>query len=134
MQILDTRAWMLAQAQDALEFADRLHRQFFRISQGTDTPCWAPPVDVVDKGGQLALLVAMPGVTADRFAVQVQGQTVLVRGERTIEASLGSGVILRLEIPYGKFERRIVLPAGDYQLRAAQLEHGCLRIELEIGS
>ena len=133
MGIQDARVWMLAEAQDALENADRLQRQFFRIRQGRDKPSWEPPVDLVDKGRQLALLVALPGVMAEHFAVEVEGHTVLVRGERTIAASIGAGAILRLEIPYGQFERRIVLPAGDYQLVDMRLEHGCLRIPLEVG-
>ena len=80
----------------------------------------------------MALLVALPGVPADRFEVLVEGQTVVVRGARSVGAGIGDGAILRLEIPYGQFERRIVLPAGDYQLVDMQLEHGCLRITLEL--
>jgi HSP20 family molecular chaperone IbpA len=132
MRVLDTHAWMLAEAVDLLENADRLQQQFFRIRQGRGRPTWEPPVDLVAKGRQLALLVALPGVTAERFEVQVEGQAVIVRGERAVGAGIGPGAILRLEIPYGHFERRIVLPAGDYQLVEMHLEHGCLRITLEL--
>lgn len=125
-------ALMLAEAVDMLESADRLQRQFFRVQQGRAGPRWEPPVDLVDNGRQLALLVALPGVPAERFEVLVEGQTVVVRGSRTVGAGLGPGAILRLEIPYGQFERRIVLPAGEYQLVGRQLEHGCLRIILEL--
>jgi HSP20 family molecular chaperone IbpA len=123
---------MLAEAVDMLENADRLQRQFFRLQHGRAGPLWEPPVDLVDNGRQLALLVALPGVPAERFEVLVEGQTVVVRGNRSVGAGLGPGAILRLEIPYGQFERRIVLPAGDYQLVGRQLEHGCLRIILEL--
>jgi len=132
MRVLDPHAWMLAEAVDMLENADRLQQQFFRIRQGLGRPSWEPPVDLVDTGRQLALLVALPGVPAGSFEVQVEGQTIIVRGERTIGAGIGAGVILRLEIPYGHFERRIVLPAGDYRLVDMHLEHGCLRIILEL--
>ncbi len=132
MRVLDSHAWMLAEAVDVLENAARLQQQFFRIRPGRSGPSWEPPVDLIDTGRQLALLVALPGVPADRFEVLVEGQTVVVRGARSVGAGIGDGAILRLEIPYGHFERRIVLPAGDYQLVDMQLEHGCLRITLEL--
>jgi HSP20 family molecular chaperone IbpA len=39
-------------------------------------------------------------------------------------------VIYRLEIPYGRFERRIPLPTGRYQLADRRLENGCLVLAL----
>jgi HSP20 family protein len=131
MRSFDTRAWMLAEAVDLLADAERLQRQFFRISPARGGPCWEPPVDVIDNGHSLTLLVALPGVPPDQFEVQVEGQALVVRGERRIGASVGSGAIVRLEIPYGRFERQVVLPAGTYKLADMQLENGCLRIHLE---
>jgi len=122
---------MLAEAVEMLDDAQRLQRQFFRISAAHGGPCWEPPVDVIDNGRSLTLLVALPGVPPDQFAVQVEGRALVVRGERKIGASVGSGAIVQLEIPYGRFERRIALPAGAYKLVDMQLEHGCLRINLE---
>lgn len=131
MRTLDTRAWMLAEAVDLLDEAERLQRQFFRIAPARGKPCWEPPVDVINNGNRLTLLVALPGVPADQFEVRVEGGAIVVRGERSIGASVGSGAIMRLEIPYGRFERRIVLPRASYRLADMQLENGCLRINLE---
>jgi HSP20 family molecular chaperone IbpA len=39
-------------------------------------------------------------------------------------------IIYRLEIPYGRFERRIALPAGQYELVDRRLEQGCLTLGL----
>jgi HSP20 family protein len=38
--------------------------------------------------------------------------------------------IHRLEIPYGRFERRIPLPPGNYRLHEQFLEDGCLVLVL----
>ena len=38
--------------------------------------------------------------------------------------------IRRLEIPYGRFERRIELPPGLYELEAHEYVDGCLCIAL----
>ena len=87
---------------------------------------------MVDNGRQMDLLVALPGVPPDRFEVRIERQTIVVRGERAIGANVGPGAVVRLEIPYGRFERRIELPTGIYQVVAMQLENGCLRIQLEL--
>lgn len=127
----DLRAWMLAEAVELLASADRLQRQFFQIGQTSESPCWEPPVDMYENDRELGLLIALPGVAPERFGVTLEQQAVVVRGERSFGSSLGSGAILRLEIPYGRFERRISLPDGDYQLVDMQLENGCLRLTLE---
>jgi hypothetical protein len=39
-------------------------------------------------------------------------------------------VIRRLEIPHGRLERRIDLPAAGYVLEACDAVHGCMRLQL----
>lgn len=131
MRRQDPMAWMLAEAVELLQSADRLQRQFFRVGQSGLVPCWEPPVDMVQGEGELSLLVALPGVTPDRLEVALEEAAIVVRGERSFGAGLVAGEILRLEIPYGRFERRIALPYGSYRLADMQLEHGCLRLHLE---
>lgn len=122
---------MLAQAVDLLHSADRLQRQLFHIGHVDDAPCWQPPVDMVANERQLALLIALPGVAPERLSVSLESQCLVVRGDRLFGANLGQGAIVRLEIPYGRFERRIGLPAATYRLADMQFEHGCLRLHLE---
>lgn len=127
----DPRAWMLAEAIELLHSADRLQRQFFQLGHTGESPCWEPPVDMYENERELDLLIALPGVAPERFEVTLEQQAIVVRGERSFGANLGRGAILRLEIPYGRFERRIGLPYGDYRLVDMQLENGCLRLHLE---
>ena len=72
MRTRDTHAWMLAEAVDLLHSADRLNRQFFQIAPARGGPCWEPPVDMVDDGQRLTLLVALPGVAPDQFDVRIE--------------------------------------------------------------
>lgn len=127
----DPRAWMLAQAVELLHSADRLQRQLFHIGHLDDAPCWQPPVDMVANEHELGLLIALPGVAPEHLSVSLESQCLVVRGERLFGANLGTGAIVRLEIPYGRFERRIGLPAASYRLADMQFEHGCLRLHLE---
>jgi HSP20 family molecular chaperone IbpA len=39
------------------------------------------------------------------------------------------GMVHRLEIPYGRFERRITLPAAGLQLGQAEFADGCLMLK-----
>lgn len=131
MRIRDPMAWMLAEAVEQLQYADRLQRQFFRVRRSGDRPSWEPPVDVCVGDRELGVLVALPGVSADRLEVVLEHTSLLVRGERTFGETLGPGTILRLEIPYGRFECRIDLPPGRYRMLSQQMEDGCLRLRLE---
>lgn len=129
----DARAWMLADALEALQSAERLQKSFFRLGGPSEMPSWAPPVDMYAHEGQLGLLIAMPGVPPEGFEVSLEPTAIVVRGERAIGAigATGHGTILRMEIPYGRFERRIELPLGMYRIAGVQLEYGCLRVHLE---
>jgi HSP20 family molecular chaperone IbpA len=41
-----------------------------------------------------------------------------------------SATVHRLEIPYGRFERRIPLPSGRYELVEQSYANGCLTLRL----
>lgn len=131
MRYSDVRTWMLADAVELLVNADRLQRQFFQIGQPDDCPRWEPPVDMFVNDREIGLLIALPGVAPERFEVLLEQQAVVVSGERSFGANFPSGSILRMEIPYGRFERRIPLPYGTFQLGEMILENGCLRLTLE---
>lgn len=122
---------MLAEAVELLQSADRLQRQFFQIGHVDNAPGWEPPVDMYENEGVLGLLIALPGVSPERLAVSVESQAIVVRGERSFGIHSGPGAILRLEIPYGRFERRIGLPDAGYRIADMQFEYGCLRLHLE---
>jgi HSP20 family protein len=122
---------MLAQAVGMLDRAQQLERQFFRIGGTNDVPCWEPPVDMYEDNGILGVLVALPGVAPDRYQVTLEDAVIIVQGVRPLGAGQSSGTIVRLEIPYGRFERHIKLPLGNYRMVNMQLENGCLRLHLE---
>jgi len=122
---------MWAEALDLLDQADRLHRQFFRLGgRRVGPPCWEPPVDVYETRDQIWLYYALPGVHPDQVQVQLEGNALVVRGDRPLPPQARQAAIRRLEIPYGPFERRLALPAGQYELLQHALDAGSLVIGL----
>jgi HSP20 family molecular chaperone IbpA len=63
--------------------------------------------------------------------VTLDDQSILIAGERSFGARLGEGAILRMEIPYGRFARRILLPYGAFKFNDMVLENGCLKLTLD---
>jgi HSP20 family protein len=127
----DPAIWMWAEACELLDRADRLQRQFFRPGQRNATrPTWVPPVDILETERELWILAALPGVEPDRVEVIVDGGTLIVAGERPLPVPSRAAVIRRLEIPHGRFERRIALPAGRFEVGRRDLVNGCLALSL----
>ena len=64
----DPTDWMWAQACDLIDQAERMHRQFFRLTApGRSVAVWEPPVDVFEDEREIVIVVAMPGVAAERW-------------------------------------------------------------------
>ena len=62
--------------------------------------------------------------------MRLEDGALVVAGERTLPTPRGAGVIRRLEMPHGCFERRIALAAGRYELVRRELAQGCLTLTL----
>lgn len=123
-------AWMWGEAVDLLEQAERLQRQFFRLAGPAETAAWEPPADVYADQDQILVEVALPGVPAERIALICAPGELVVRGERRLSRRLAGAAIQRLEIPHGRFERRLPLPAGNWELVAQEYVDGCLQLLL----
>jgi HSP20 family molecular chaperone IbpA len=121
---------MWARACELIDRAERLHRQFF---QPTAAPvrdlCWEPPVDIIETDCELLIGVALPGVDSSAVKVTVDSDTVMVTGFRRTNTLPHGSRVRRLEIPYGKFERRITFPASGLQLGQAEFAEGCLMLK-----
>jgi HSP20 family molecular chaperone IbpA len=125
-------SWMWSEACDMLARAERLHREFFQpVRSGLRTPSWEPPVDMIETERDVLVLVALPGVDPDRVEAAIDGTDLVVAGSRVLPAELRTAVIHRLELPQGRFERRVRLPAGRYAAVRLAMSHGCVLITLE---
>jgi HSP20 family molecular chaperone IbpA len=124
--------WMLSEAIDSLTRAERLRQQFFVLQSqaGPREACWEPPIDVLETDEEILILVALPGVDPERVEAVIEGDGILtISGQRTLPAELRNARIHRLELPQGRFERRIALPSGRYAVSRFAV-NGCIAFRL----
>jgi HSP20 family protein len=125
-------SWMLSEAVETLARAERMHRQFFQLqSSGAANaqPSWEPPIDVLETDREILVFVALPGVDPDNVSASIENGVLIVSGRRVLPPELRDAVIHRLELPQGRFERRLQLPAGRYGVRQF-VQNGCLVFSL----
>ncbi len=124
------RYWMWSEAFEMLARAERMHRQFVRPGGARSLVAWEPPVDVLETEGVVLVLVALPGVDLDAVDARIEADELVVSGRRVYPPELRTAVIHRLELPQGRFERRVRLPPGRYGSIERSSAHGCLAITL----
>ena len=131
MSTRDPNDWMWGDALDVLARAERLHRQLFQPALGPARQAsWEPPVDVLETDAHVLIIAALPGVNDGAMQLTIDGAFLVIAGERTVPAELRTAVIHRLELPQGRFERRVPLPPGRYDQIHRQTMNGCLVVTL----
>jgi HSP20 family protein len=131
MPTKDPVNWMLSEAIDSLARAERLRHHFFRLQSagGEREASWEPPIDVLETEREFLILVALPGVDPEEVQAVIEDGTLVVSGQRVLPAELRNARIHRLELPQGRFERRIALPIGRYAVSRFAV-NGCIALRL----
>jgi HSP20 family molecular chaperone IbpA len=123
--------WMWVEACEVLDRAERLQRQFLRyVGPGVDAAVWEPPVDIQETADGLILLFALPGVVAEEISLTLEPTELTVSAMRPLKLAHRDAVIRRLEIPHGRFFRRIPLSGVPLKLATKRYENGCLEVRL----
>lgn len=94
---------------------------------------FGPRVDLQDLGDRYELSVDVPGADESEVHVQVESGTLVIEGSRTssLEAE-ESGKYVRRERHFGRFERRLPLPAdADPSTLRTECDGGILRVTIE---
>ena len=130
-------------ANDLLQQAERIHRNFLQVAAGARfrathgrTPSWEPPVNVVETDESLWVISALAGVAVDRIEVRLEGHDLVIAGERPLPKCCQDGELKLWEIPLGRFERRVTLVGGEIPLLLGNIsfQDGLLIIELRKNS
>jgi len=109
-------------------FEDFFNDWAFRSLEGRRSESWTPAVDVLEKNGNLELLVSLPGVTEKDIELKVEGQVLTIRGERR-SPDLSGHTYHQKESYYGTFSRSFTLPdSADLENIKADYKDGILSI------
>jgi len=95
---------------------------------------WWPPMDVYEAATKYVVLLEIGGVSEDGLKIEVDGQTVSIRGSRGDPSGHLEGelqCIHHREIDHGDFERHVFLPGPvDVTGVEATLSDGVLEVSL----
>ncbi len=116
------------QSGDLQELRSRMNRL---LEGGSGTRLWAPAVDITENEHEIVLEAELPGMKKEEIDVQLNGDTLTLRGERKIESSEKGEQYLRVERQYGAWQRsfQIEIPI-DVQNITADYKDGVLTIRL----
>lgn len=92
---------------------------------------WSPAVDIVESENDLTLRMDVPGIELKDIDINLENDTLTVKGERRFESSDNSRGYHRIERSYGAFARSFTLPnTVDTEKVRADYKNGVLSITL----
>lgn len=113
---------------------NRLFEDFFNekpLPNGGNGGSFLPALDVRETNEAWILEAELPGIRPAEVEIEVSGRTLTLRGERKHEKEEKTRGDHRAERWYGKFERRIELPAdADADRMEAAYRDGILEITI----
>jgi HSP20 family protein len=126
MRSRDIRSFMWGEALQLLEQAERLQKAFSRPAEAEQS--WEPPIDVVETSEALFVHVALPGVSGEAIIVGLESDALTVSAVRGFPVTARGARLHRVEIPYGRFFRRIPLPVQSLEPAGRSFIDGCLTL------
>src|SRR5205823_9148124 len=123
---------------DLFTLQDQLFRTFgsaYRGNRGEEeqaiSASWAPLVDVFEDADAITLKVEVPEVDAKDVDIQIEGNSLTLKGERKLENEEKRDGYHRIERTYGAFSRTFTLPnTVDVEHITAESRDGVLRVRL----
>jgi HSP20 family protein len=124
--------------QELLDLQERMNRLFDETlaRERLDEPSllqgsWVPLADVVETDEAYVVDVELPGLSRDEVTLHAQGDEIVVRGERRLDAQSRPDSFHRLERRYGPFTRSFRFSEEvDPDRITAEFDDGLLRLEI----
>jgi HSP20 family protein len=108
-------------------FEDALTRM---LSEPRSSRPWSPPVDILETENELVLKADLPDVQSNDIDIQVENQTLTIKGERKFDQEESSTGYHRIERSYGTFVRSFTVPSTvDTEKVSADYKNGVLTVK-----
>jgi HSP20 family protein len=92
---------------------------------------WRPNIDVYESVEEIVLLADMAGLNKEELHIEVNRKKIKISGFRKAVRLLQNARYCQAEIPHGRFERTVVLPAPvDTQSAVASYADGILMMRM----
>jgi HSP20 family protein len=92
---------------------------------------WKPPVDILEKDGNLILRAELPGIVEKDIDIKLEGMVLTIKGERRSDFESDGYSVYQAEGYYGPFSRSFTLPETvDPEKISANFKNGVLSISL----
>jgi HSP20 family protein len=129
------RAWdPFEEVVDLHKRMDEIFGEFFGrtpAAMAATEAVWSPLVDVHETKEGFKLQVELPGVKQEDIQLTIEGNSLILKGERKRENEVKEDNYHRIERSYGTFQRSIVLPSVvDPNRVKATYRDGVLQIQL----
>jgi HSP20 family protein len=122
---------------DLFNLQDQLFRTFGSAYHGRESgesplaATWSPLVDVFEDSDGITLKVEVPEIEAKDVDIQLDGNTLTLKGERKLEHEEKRDGYHRIERTYGAFSRSFTLPnTVDAEHITAETKDGVLKVFL----
>ncbi len=101
------------------------------LPEGSDGVALVPAMDIADTKDGLKITTEVPGIDRKDLNVSVDGNTLVIKGEKKREEKSDEDGVLRTERSYGSFYRAVTLPTTvDSTKVDASYKNGVLTLTL----
>jgi HSP20 family protein len=123
---------------DLVTLQDRMNRLFDESvrnvrpgDEALSSAIWSPAVDIYETEDQVVVKAELPEVNQKEIDVQIENNTLTIRGERKFNKETKKENFHRIERAYGSFSRSFTLPSTiDQEAIHADYKDGILKISM----
>jgi HSP20 family protein len=123
---------------DLLTLQDRMNRLFDESvrnvktgDEALSTAIWSPAVDIYETDDEVVVKAELPEVNQKDIDIQIESNTLTLRGERKFNKETKKENFHRIERAYGTFSRSFTLPGTiDQERISADYKDGILKISM----
>jgi HSP20 family protein len=123
---------------DLLTLQDRMNRLFDESVRNVKTgdealssAIWSPAVDIYETDDEVVVKAELPEVNQKDIDIQIENNTLTLRGERKFNKETKKENFHRIERSYGTFSRSFTLPGTiDQEKINADYKDGILKISM----